>query len=191
MAAEKKKASEKKVVKKKNDVAKVEKKSIKDPTPGKTLVIKVPQGGQVIRTFHITPSLPVHGKAANWLVIDPDAKKPTDIDNIHVSFSQKSSEIEQYFERAVLIVKMQQNPAESGTWRFSGEGVVTNSKTPDSNHDFAVEVIDQGMTLIAYVHEVGDVSEEVWFSYIASFTDGSGEVKVYESQDPGIGTGRP
>lgn len=180
---------------------KVEKKSEKKPAKKAvavknvkptSFIIKVPQGGQIIQTFNLTPSLPLDGKAANWLVIDPSAKKPVDIDKVYVSFSPKSSITEQYFERAVLIVNMQQNPADKGTWRFVSKGVVVNGKTPDGDHDFLVDVIDQGMTLVVYVHVVGDAPEKVNFSYIASFTDAtSGEVKVYESQDPGIGSGRP
>ena len=191
MAAEKKSA-EKKTSKKAVSTVKSATKSPKDSLKKKPELIKVPQGGQVIRTFNLTPSLPVDGKATNWVVVDPTAKKPADIDNIRVSFSTKSSTTEQYFERAVLIVKMQQNPAENGTWRFVADGVVVNSKTPDANHDLVVEVIDQGMTLIAYVHVIGDTHEEVRFSYVASYTDAaSGQVSVYESQDPGIGSGRP
>lgn len=194
--ADSKKKTEKKTVEKKatkkESTVKVAAKAPKTSAKKNELTIKVPQGGQVIRTFNLTPSLPVDGKAANWLVVDPTAKKPTDIDTLRVSFNPKSSITEQYFERAVLIVEMQQNSTENGTWRFVSDGVVVNSKTPDANHDFAVEVIDQGMTLIVYVHEIGDASEEVRFSYIASFTDAvSGQVSVYQSQDPGIGSGRP
>lgn len=192
MAAEKKKAEKKAAEKKVAKKVVAPKAVAKKPAKGKTEIIKVPQGGQVIRTFHLTPSLPVHGKAANWLVVDPTAKKTKDIDDIRVSFSTKSSTTEQYFERAVLIIKMQQNAAESGTWRFVSDGVVVNSKTPDTDHDLAVEVIDQGLTLIAYVHVIGDKHEEVRFSYIASFTDTeSGQVSVYQSQDPGVIPGRP
>lgn len=185
---------------KKKTVKKVSKKTTattaavtKAPKKGAPETIKVPQGGQIIRTFHLTPSLPIHGKAANWLVVDPAAKKPTkDIDQLYVSFNPKSSVTEQYFERAVLIVKMQQNKAEQGTWRFVSDGVVVNSKTSDTNHDFAVEVLDQGATLIVYVHNLAGAKEEVRFGYIASFTDAtSGQVSVYESQDPGVVTKRP
>lgn len=187
-----KKASEKKVSKKTVDSVKKVTKAGKKTPKQKPLVIKVPQGGQVIRTFDLTPSLPAHGQATNWQLVDSAAKKPKDIDDVRVSFSVKSSSTEQYFERAVLIVKMQQNSAENGVWRFVADGVVVNPKHADVNHDLAVEVLDQGMTLVAYVHVIGDTKEEIRFGYLASFTDNkSGEVKVYESKDPGIGAGRP
>lgn len=191
MAAEKKK-TEKKLNKTPVKKISTSAKTIKKSSQGKTLLIKVPQGGQVIRTFNLTPSLPVGGKSTNWQLVDSEAKKPVDISDIRVSFSVKSSSTEQYFERAVLIIKMQQNPTENGIWRFVADGVVASSQYGDVNHDIAVEVIDQGMTLITHVHVIGDTKEEVRFGYLASFTDAvSGNVSVYESSDPGIVPGRP
>lgn len=183
-----KKVTGKKVVGKKAAEKKVtEKKKKKN-----TLVIKVPQGGQVIRSFNLMPSLPKDEQAANWILTDADEKKPKDISNIRVSFSIKSSEVEQEFERAILIVNLQQNPNENGYWRFVFNGVAVNPGYSDVNHDLAVEVVNQGVTLIAQMQVIGDTQEEILFGYVASFTHAvSGEVTIYESKDPGIGGGRP
>jgi hypothetical protein len=155
------------------------------------LVIKVPQGGQVIRTFILTPALPVDGKAANWLLVDPT--KPTkDIDSMRFSFSVDSTSLEQQFERAIVQITIKQNANNNGVWRFASDGVAVNPIFNDVNHDITVEIIDSGFTLLAQVQMIGDVSEEIKFGYLASFTDAvSGAVSVYESQDPGIYTGRP
>lgn len=175
---------------KKKSVKKTEvKKTTKNKEPD--LTINVDKGGQTICTFLLTPSLPRKGKATDWQVVKADGSTK-DLDSIKVSFSPDSTQTERYFERAVLIVKMLQNPEDDGVWRFSSDGVVVNSATPDSNHDIAVEVVDQGMTLIAYIHDIDSATEEVRYSYLASFTDKkSGQVTVYQSQDPGVGVGRP
>lgn len=156
-----------------------------------SLVIKVPQGGQTIRTFNLTPALPVGGKAANWLLVDP--LKPTkDIDSMSFSFSPNSSSLEQEFERAIIQIKIQQNPDNNGTWRFASDGVAVNPIFNDANHDVVVEITDAGYTLLAQVQLIGDSKEEIRFGYLASFTDGvSGAVSVYESEDPGVVIGRP
>ncbi|MES2825970.1 MAG: DP-EP family protein [Pseudomonadota bacterium] len=183
-----KKVSEKKVVSKK---AAPKKAATKKNAKSVPLVIKVPQGNQVIRTFHLTPSLPIDGQAVNWLLVDP-AKPKKDIDSLVVSFSIKSSTFEQEFERAILEIKMQQNPNDKGVWRFMGTGVAVNPKYSDVNHDVAVEIVDQGLTLIAQIQVIGDTHEEIKFSYVASFTDkNSGAVSIYESQDPEIQPRRP
>ena len=131
------------------------------------------------------------GQAGNWLLVDPDAPK-TDISTIRVSFSGKSSEIEQEFERAILIVNMLQNSSENGYWRFALNGVATAPQYSDVDHDVGVEIVNQGATLIAHVQVIGDSQEMILFGYVASFTDAaSGQVTIYESQDPGVYPGRP
>ena len=155
------------------------------------LVITVPQGGQVIRTFNLTPALPVDGQVQNWLMADP-AKPTTDIDSIRVSFSVQSSELEQEFERAIIEINMLQNPNNNGVWRFMGTGVAVSPEYSDVHHDVAVEIINQGLTLIAQVQVIGDYQEEIKFGYVAAFTDAnSGEITIYESQDPDLKPGRP
>ncbi len=185
------------VEKKSSNVKKATKKAVaKSAAPKKVgkkneLIIKVSQGSQVIRSFNLTPALPCNGQAANWLLVDP-AKPKKDIDSLRVSFSVKSSSLEQEFERAILEINMQQNPRDKGVWRFMGTGVAVNPKYSDVHHDVAVEIVDQGLTLIAQVQVIGDTQEEIKFAYVASFTNtASGEVTIYESQDPGIQPTRP
>jgi hypothetical protein len=184
-----KKSSDKKVAVKKAVAKKV---GVKKKIGKNNLIIKVPQGGQVIRSFNLLPSLPVNGKAANWLLTDPNEKKPKDITSIRVSFSVKSSDIEQEFERAILIVNMQQNTHENGYWRFALNGIATAPQHGDVDNDIEIEIVNQGATLIAHVQVIGDTQEIILFGYVASFTDTvSGQVTIYESQDPDIIPGRP
>ncbi len=183
------KTSEKKLAVKKNSGKKI---VTKRKLGEDDLIIEVPKGGQVIRSFNLTPSLPIDGQAANWLLVDSDEQKPKDISTILVSFSVESSEIEQEFERAILIVNLQQNPNENGIWRFALNGVASAPQYSDVNHDIGVEIINQGLTLVAHVQVIGDTQELILFGYVASFTDAqSGQVTIYESKDPGIQPGRP
>jgi len=156
-----------------------------------SLVIKIPQGGQVIRSFNLTPSLPVDGKAANWLLVDP-AKPTQDIDSMSFSFSVKSSSLEQEFERAIIEINLLQNSNDKGVWRFASDGVFTDPGFGDTSHNIAVEIINQGFTLIAQVQCVDGSESDIRFGYLASFTDAiSGAVNIYESQDPDVRVGRP
>jgi len=185
MAVEKKASTAKKAPKK--SVAKKVKSKIPDPS----LLIEIPKGGQVIRTFQLTPSLPIHGKAANWLLVDPDYPT-TDIDRMHFSFSTSSTPLEREFERAIVKIEIQQNPNESGVWRFASDGVVVNPVFSQVNHDVVIEITDAGFTLLAQVQSIDSVPENIRFGYLASFTaTESGIVTVYESSDPDIKVGRP
>jgi hypothetical protein len=169
--------------------AAAKKTSTKKSVKSSDLVIVVPQGGQVIRTFNLTPALPVDGQAQNWLMADP-AKPTTDIDSIRVSFSVQSSELEQEFERAIIEINMLQNPNNNGVCRFMGTGV--GPEYSDVHHDVEVEISNQGLTLTAQIQVIGDYQEEIKFGYVAAFTEAnSGEITIYESQDPGINPGRP
>ncbi|HWV16169.1 MAG TPA: DP-EP family protein [Cellvibrio sp.] len=155
------------------------------------LVIDVPQGGQVIRTFNLTPSQPANGKAGDWLWVD-SATPGTALAKVNVKFNVKSSALEQEFERAVLVINLQQNPEESGYWRFAMNGVAINPKFKDVYHNVDFEVVDDGETLIAYVQVIGMTQEDIQFGFVASYTDAvSGAVAIYESADPGIQPGRP
>lgn len=202
MAAEKK-ASEKKVAKKsaasakKSDKTKASKapksKSKKSDVTNTVLTLSVPQGGQVIRTFSLMPSLPVSGQAANWNLFDPNDPSQQDISNVIVAFSGQSTVVQREFERAVLVINIVQNPNESqGQWRFAWNGVAPDSAISDPNKDVSVEITNGGYTLISYVHVYDDSIESINFGYVASFTNStSGLVTVYESSDPGIIIRRP
>jgi hypothetical protein len=193
MAVEKKastaKASSKKSLAKKT-VAKrpVAKKTAADKKP---FLITVPQGGQKIQVFHLTPSLPVDGEAANWLLVDP-AHPKKDINSIKFSFSKKSTPLEREFERAIVQIKIQQKSSKEGVWRFASDGVAVNPVFSQANHDVRVEITDAGFTLLAQVQSINSKPENIRFGYLASFTDSrSGLVTVYESSDPDIKVGRP
>ena len=158
---------------------------------GTQLVVNVPQGGQKIQTFNLTPSLPVDGKAGDWLWADP-AAPTTQISSVRVKFSVDSSATEQDFERAILIINIQQDSKANGYWRFALNGVAINPEYSDIYHNVEFDVSDDGATLIAHVQVIGDTLETIKFSFVASFTDAvSGVVTTYESQDPDIIPGRP
>ena len=190
MAVEKKASIAKKSTAKKAPKKPVATKA-KGKTPEPSLRIDVPKGGQVIRKFHLTPSLPIHGQAANWLLVDP-ADPTTDIDNIHFSFSKTSTPLEREFERAIVQIEIQQNSKENGIWRFASDGVAVNPIFSHVNHDVVVEITDAGFTLLAQVQSIENTPENIRFGYLASFTEKeSGLVTVYESSDPDIKVGRP
>ena len=157
---------------------------------GTELVVSVPQGGQVIKTFNLTPNLPVSGKISDWLWADVSA--PTaQVAAVRVKFNVNSSAMEQDFERAILVINLQQNSNSNGYWRFALNGVAINPEYKDVYHNVDFEVVDDS-TLIAHVQVIGDTLETIKFSFVASFTDAaSGVVTTYESQDPDIIPGRP
>lgn len=156
------------------------------------MIVRVPQGGQTIRSFNLKPALPVSGKAADWLLTDPAAPTPSDISFISVNFSEQSTSVEQDFERAILIVSLQQNSLNNGHWRFVMNGVAAAPQYSDVDHDVTVAITDQGQTLITEVQVIGDSQEQIQFGFVASFTDAiSGAVSIYESKDPGVYPRRP
>jgi len=157
---------------------------------GSELVVSVPQGGQVIKTFNLTPNLPVGGKISDWLWADVSA--PTaQVAAVRVKFNINSSAMEQDFERAILVINLQQNSNSNGYWRFALNGVAINPEYKDVYHNVDFEVVDDE-TLIAHIQVIGDTLETIKFSFVASFTDAaSGVVTTYESQDPDIIPGRP
>lgn len=158
---------------------------------GTELVVSVPQGGQVIKTFNLTPSLPVDGKISDWLWAEVSAPT-TQVAAVRVKFNINSSEVEQDFERAILVINLQQNSKNNGYWRFALDGVAINPEFKDIYHNVDFEVVDDGATLIAHVQVIGETQETIKFSFLAAFADAvSGMVTTYESQDPDIIPGRP
>lgn len=158
---------------------------------GTELVLNVPQGGQIIKTFNLTPSLPVDGKAGDWLWADP--KTPTtQISTVNIKFNVDSSTVEQDFERAILVINLQQNSKENGYWRFALNGVAINPEYKDIYHNVEFEVVDDGETLIVHAQVIGDTRENIKFSFVAAFADSvSGLITNCQSQDPDINVGRP
>lgn len=158
---------------------------------GTEVVFSVPQGGQVIRTFDLTPSQPVDGKAVDWLWADAK-DSTTHISSVRVRFSIESSAIEQDFERAILVVNLKQGASGNGVWRFAGNGVAINPEYRDIYHNVEFEVVNDGETLIAFIQVVGETQENIKFRFLAAFSDAvSGLVSTYESADPDIKIGRP
>lgn len=155
------------------------------------LIIDVPQGGQVISTFELSPKRPKAGKSLTWKLVDTATRKK--VSDLVVGFSVKSSPIEREFERAVLVVNLADDgDSKKGIWRFALNGVEAGDGTSDVLNDVATEITNQGKTLIAYIHALDLGKETINYGYVASFTDAaSGEVTLYESRDPGISIGRP
>lgn len=194
MAAEKKKAdkkTEKKPVKK---VAASAKKPVKKSTKNVATVgdvtINVPKGGQVIQFFNLTPALPTSVGPGDWKF--NEVGSTVDISTLTVGFELNPSAIEREFERAILVINIQQNPATNGTWRFALSGVATDVADSDPSNDIALEIIDNGFTMLVYVHVLENSEETIPFGFVASFTNAvTGAVLIYESQDPGIIAKRP
>jgi len=193
MAADKKK-TDKKVEKKPAKKAAVNAKAVvkkgKEKSSATNLIIPVSRGGQVIRHFNLTPALPTDSGRGDWLFTEKGSTQ--DIENVTVGFVENPSALERQLERAVLIVNMHNSPTAHGTWRFALGGVATDHGDEDPSNDVVVEIIDNGFTLIAYVQALEDAAEYIPFGFVASFTENdTGAVAIYESQDPGIGVGRP
>ncbi len=191
MAAEKKKTettakAEKKPAVKKAAVVKQPAKTKKsDSAP---LVIQVPQGGQVIGEFTLTPKKPGK-KAESWRLVNNATGE--EVKGLAIGFSDESSDLQRAYERAVLVINMADTD-KTGTWRFVLNGIVTGENTSDVNHDVYIETEQQGARLIAYVHAEQPGKETIDYGYLASFTDKkTGVVSIYESKDPGVIIGRP
>lgn len=187
MAAEKKPAEKsvtKKVAEKKSPVKKTGSK------PSGEVSFVVPRGGQVIKYFNLTPAAPTKSKQGDWLFTEINSSK--DISLLRVGFELNPSALEREFERAILVVKMKQPRSAGGTWRFALGGVATDHADEDPSNDIAVDIIDNGFTMLVYVHALQNNDENLPFGFVASFTDSrTGAVSIYESQDPGIIVERP
>lgn len=194
MAAEKKKAEkkssdkkvEKKVVKKvAASAAKPAKSTKKAALTTADLVINVPLNGQALRHFELTPAKATTSAPGDWIFVETGST--TDISSLDVEFEENPSAIDRQFERAVLIVTMKQNPASGGTWRFALGGVAADVADADPDNDVAVELVDNGLTLIAYIHASETTDEDIGFRFVASFSNNTtGAVAIYESKDPRI-----
>jgi hypothetical protein len=183
--------AEKKETKK---VALINKKSVKKAVKGdvseRSVEINVPRGGQVIEYFTLTPALPTASAPGDWIFSTPDSA--VDISNLIVRFPLNPSALERQFERAILVVQIQQNPATNGIWRFALGGVATFQPDADPDNDIVVEIIDNGFTMLAYVQVLENSEEYIPFQFVASFTDqATGVVSIYQSDDPGVLPKRP
>lgn len=183
-------AAEKKKTDKKTDDKKVTVKKGKKTSGDGHVTINVPQGGQVIKYFNLLPALPSTTAPGDWIFTEECSS--TDISLLTIRFPENPSPLERQLERAILVVSIQQNPETNGTWRFALGGVATDHADEDPNNDLRIEVIDNGFTLIAYAQVLESSAEYIPFGFVASFTDSqTGVVSIFESQDPGIGIGRP
>lgn len=194
MTTEKKKAekktAEKKATKKVAAAKAPVKKGKKKLGSDCSLEIDVPRGGQVIQFFNLTPALPTATSPGDWIFSTPGSA--VDISTLTVGFELNPSALERQFERAILVVNIQQNPATGGTWRFALGGVATDNQDSDPSNDVLVEIIDNGYTMIVYVQALENNEESISFGFVASHTNqDTGVIAIYESQDPGIIIGRP
>src|SRR5690606_2644518 len=157
--------------------------------------IVVPKGGQVIQFYELSPAFPkkVKGKlqAQPWKLVPRGCKKPL-IENISVGFHENASKLERVYERAILVINIQQTE-KTGTWRFALGGIATDLADSDPDNDIKVELIDNGLTMLVFVHVIPEASRaEIGFRFVASFTHSdSGVVDIYASPDPGFIPVRP
>ena len=198
MAADKKKSSEK-VGKKAAGKTKPKPKAPEACPPVDPANIVVPKGGQVIQFYELTPVLPKANSngtlvAQPWILVPQDSSTPIQGD-IGVGFHENSNKLERSFERAILVITMSQEACScnDGTWRFALGGIATDLANSDPDDDIYVEIIDNGLTMLVFVHVLQEVSEEdIGFRFVASFADAtSGVVNIYESKDPGFIPKRP
>lgn len=196
MAAEKKKDGDKKAEKK--TVKKVAASAAKPVKAKKTskalttndLVVNVPLNGQVIKTFELMPAKSLATGPGDWIFTEEGST--VDIENLTVEFEPNPSALNRQFERAVLVIKIKQNPASGGTWRFALGGVATDNPDSDPSNDVALDIIDNGYTMIVYVHALENDEENIPFGFVASLTNqNNGVVTIYESQDPRVIITRP
>jgi len=172
MASKKKKAGKKSSCSKNNECS-------------EALVLDVPRCGQVVRYFNLVPALPSKGAPGDWLFTEEGCD--ADISQLKVNFEPNESALERELERAVLIIKIQENPKADGKWRFALTGVATDSADEDPNNDITFDIIDNGFTMLVYLQVLGTSEEQISFGFVASFTNAkTHRVKIYESQDPVI-----
>lgn len=196
MAADKKKASEKAGIKKTGTKIKVSAQKNDPCPPIDPANIIVPKGGQVIQYYKLLPKLPVEKKkgkpeAQDWDLIPEGSDTPIEGD-ITIGFHENARKLERVFEQAILVIQMEQTVS-GGTWRFALGGIATDQADSDPDNDIKVEIIDNGLTMLVFVHVIPEESTaNIGFRYVASFADDvSGIVKIYESTDPGFVPIRP
>ena len=154
------------------------------------LVLDVPRCGQVVRYFNLMPALPSKYAPGDWLFTEEGYD--ADISQLEVNFESNESALERELERAVLVIKIQENPKADGTWRFALTGVATDSADEDPNNDITLDIIDNGFTMLVYLQVLEASEERIPFGFVASFTNAvTHEVTIYESQDPVILPVRP
>lgn len=154
------------------------------------LDLNVPKRGQVVKYFNLVPALPSKDAPGDWLFTEK--KCDANISQLNVSFVPNESALERELERAVLVIKIQENPKDNGTWRFALTGVATDSADEDPNNDITLDIIDNGFTMLVYLQALGVSEERIPFGFVASFTNAvTHQVKIYESQDPIIIPVRP
>jgi hypothetical protein len=154
------------------------------------VTVNVPKGGQVIKYFNLMPAFPTDSSPGDWIFTE--VGNTIDISTLTVGFPLNPSALEREFERAILVISIQQNPATNGTWRFALGGVATDHADEDPDNDIALDIIDNGYTMLVYVHVRENSAEYIPFGFVASFTNAvTGAVSIYESQDPGIQPVRP
>ena len=199
MAADKKKSGEKAGSKKAAGKTKAKSKSqmpVSCPPECSELIV-VPKGGQVIQFYELTPVLPKPNssgtlEAQSWKLVPQGSSTPVEGD-VCVGFHDNSNKLERTFERAILVITMSDEACIGGTWRFALGGIATDLANSDPDDDIYVEIIDNGLTMLVFVHVLQEVSEEdIGFRFVASFADStSGVVNIYESKDPGFIPKRP
>lgn len=201
MAAEKKKVEKKANVKKTSekkvsakssagDAKKIAVKKSKQTTQNDAVTINVPSGGQVIKFFNLTPALPTTQGPGDWIFAEEGSTE--DISNLIVRFPLNPSALERQFERAILVVQIQQNPETDGMWRFALGGVATFVADADPDNDIVVDIIDNGFTMLVYVQVLENSEEYIPFQFVASFTEKTtGAVSIFQSDDPGVLPRRP
>lgn len=195
MAAAKKKAA--KTDGDKKTTKKVVKKTGKKLTSGVVFPVVIEPGQQVIQQFNLTPRVPTATAPGNWQFVAQNTT--TDISSLEIEFSEDSTFVQSQFERAVLIISMKQDVLVNGTWRFALGGVVADTADADPNNDILVEIIDSGLTLVAYIQAPIDpvdpsapTDEDIGFRFVASFSNNTtGAVSIFESKDPRVIIARP
>lgn len=174
---------------------KAEKKVVKRPAPRKPKLeeatIDVPQGGQVIGVWELSPMPPKNGTFSDWALVNTETSNLLS-DDIVVGFSKKSSSIQSELERAVLVINIVDCEPKVGRWRFALHGIDVCSEEGNLPYTLESEILNYGKTLVLYIHAVHLGKQKINFSFIAAYTDAAtGIATIYESKDPTIIVGRP
>lgn len=157
------------------------------------VLIKIPEGEGCMCYFQLTPDLPDNNGARGWMLTETSPNKKDKVNNVLVSFSEKSSASECTIEQCVLVVNIDDSvQTDSSAWRFVLDGIQYCEGSDDNLHDINTEISSNGKILTITIKSLTKIAEKVSYSFVAMHTDKhSGECKIYESSDPGIGIGRP
>lgn len=151
----------------------------------KVLKIDITNGGSKVTALTLKPEKPSNNQAGDWALTSSGES----ISDIKVTFPEGSTPVEEQYERAVLVIDMHKSkkPDPKHTWRFIDSGVQYCNGQEDINHDITTKISNGGKTLTVVITEVGDIRENVQYSFLASCTNvESGVVKTYTSKDPAI-----